>query len=70
MQSTFDMAYQIAIGYSSNSLEFVEVDDDVSLIHSDMGSNPSVSSHSDWISSIFGPNMTSDSESDSVSRFG
>jgi hypothetical protein len=39
------MAHQIVVGYSSDSLEFVNVNDDISLSLSSAGSNdPSVSS--------------------------
>jgi hypothetical protein len=41
----FFMAHQIVVGYSSDSLEFVNVNDDISLSLSSAGSNdPSVSS--------------------------
>jgi hypothetical protein len=59
------MAHQIVIGYASNSSEFVEVHDDNSPNYSGSGSSSSVdlSVSSDWVSSIFGPPVTSDSES-------
>jgi hypothetical protein len=57
------MAHQIVIGYASDSSEFVKVHDDNSPSQSGEGNNSlSVSSHSDWASSIFEPPVSSDSE--------
>jgi hypothetical protein len=55
------MAHQILVVISSNSSEYLE-EDVGSPIHSDAGSNPSVSSCS-WCSSISGPPVSSDSKS-------
>jgi hypothetical protein len=44
------MAHQIVVGYSSDSLESVEVDDAISPVHSSGRSNHSMSSHSNWAS--------------------
>jgi hypothetical protein len=61
------MAHQVVIGYALDSSEFVEVEEDNSPNHSGAGSSSfvdhSVSSHSDWASSISGPPVMSDSES-------
>jgi hypothetical protein len=60
------MAHQIVLVYSSDSSEFVEVNNDLNPSHSGLGSNsslgPNVSSHSrsvDWASNISGPSVSS-----------
>jgi hypothetical protein len=55
------MAHEIVVVISSDSSEYVEEEDVGSPIHSDAGSNPSVS-WSSWSSSISGPPVSSDSE--------
>ena len=55
------MVHHILVVISSNSLEYVEEDENISLVYSDIGSSPSVSSIS-WDSSIFGPPISLDSE--------
>jgi hypothetical protein len=55
------MAHQVLILISSDSSEYAEEEDVGSPVHSDAGSNPSVSSSS-WASSISGPPVSSDSE--------
>jgi hypothetical protein len=56
------MAHQIVVVISNDSSEYVEEEDVGSPLHSDAGSNPSVS-RSSWSSSISGPPVSSDSES-------
>jgi hypothetical protein len=56
------MAHQIVVVISSDSFEYVEEEDVGSPVHSDAGSNPSVS-RSSWSSSISGPPVSSDSKS-------
>jgi hypothetical protein len=56
------MALQNLVVISSDSSEYVEEEDVGSPVHSDVGSNPSVS-WSSRASSISGPAISSDSES-------
>jgi hypothetical protein len=53
---------------SSDSSEYVAEDDVGSPVHSDAGSNPSVSSGS-WASSISRPPISSDSESEAYYQY-
>ena len=64
------MAHRTILGYSFDSLEYVEVDDVNSPSHNGVGSNstqvPSLSSPSKfeaWASLIFGPSVSLDLES-------
>ena len=56
------MAHQILVVISSDSSEYVEEEDVGSPVHSEAGSNPSVSSSS-WASSSSGPPISSNSRS-------
>jgi hypothetical protein len=56
------MAHQVLVMISSDSSKYLEEDDVGSPTQSDAGSNPSVFSGS-WASSIFGPPISSDSDS-------
>jgi hypothetical protein len=56
------MAHQILVVISSDSSEYVEEEAVGSPVHSNVGSNPSVSLSS-WASSISGPPVSLDSES-------